>query len=409
MYVRVHVCACACTCPCPDPRLAHTRARTHTTYTQRTQRTQHPTPPTGLHLPASTLTARYPHLPQVRCLVLDLRCDPNSACRQALRPLRIRIRARSERSVSRQSRAVIPLSALRMVAPLGCGAWARVQLAEHAASGEAFALKTISKREVLRRGTLDVVMKERRLVRMCAHPNVVELYTSYQDADSVHLLFEHLPGGELGALLRRTGPLDQAAASFYAASVLSALEAVHDAGVVPPLPPPPLRHEARTPRRPTLRPIRSLAPPLPPLLCLAAPPLVCSPACLLLPSAAPTCPLPAAAQVHRDVRPENLLLDAAGYVKLLDFGFATEAAGDERAATLCGCTEYLAPEIVSGEGHGAAVDWRARLRARVRSLPPRPPCSPSPPYPPPPSGGRSACSCTSYWPGRRRTPSATPR
>ena len=68
--------------------------------------------------------------------MLDLRCDPNSACRQALRPLRIRIRARSERSVSRQSRAVIPLSALRMVTPLGRGAWAHVQLAEHEASGE---------------------------------------------------------------------------------------------------------------------------------------------------------------------------------------------------------------------------------------------------------------------------------
>ena len=204
----------------------------------------------------------------VRCLVLDLRCDPNAACRQALRPLRIRIKGRSERSVSRQSRAVIPLSALRMVAPLGCGAWAHVQLAEHAASGEAFALKTISKREVLRRGTLDVVMKERRLVRMCAHPNVVELYTSYQDADNVHLLFEHLPGGELGALLRRTGPLDQAAARFYAACVLSALEAVHDAGVVrPPLPPPPTRGPASphpTGPRPTGPLLRSSACAAPP-------------------------------------------------------------------------------------------------------------------------------------------------
>ena len=257
----------------------------------------------------------------VRCLVLDLRCDPNAACRQALRPLRIRIKGRSERSVSRQSRAVIPLSALRMVAPLGCGAWAHVQLAEHAASGEAFALKTISKREVLRRGTLDVVMKERRLVRMCAHPNVVELYTSYQDADNVHLLFEHLPGGELGALLRRTGPLDQAAARFYAACVLSALEAVHDAGVVrPPLPPPPTRGPAG-PRPTGPRPTG-------PLLRSPAPPLV-----LLLPTAGPTVPAPgggagAPRRAAREPAARRGGLRQAARLRLRDRGGGRRARGD---------------------------------------------------------------------------------
>ena len=226
---------CTCMRALLPPRI---HARTHNKHTA----------PPAVAAPRrpATLTPCHPHPVQVRCLVLDLRCDPNAACRQALRPLRARIRARSERSAARQRRAVIALGALRMVAPLGRGAWARVQLAQHAPSGEAYALKTVSKRELLRRGTLDVVVKERRLVRLCAHPNVVELYTSYQDADSVHLLFEHLPGGELAALLRREGPLDQPAARFYAACVLSALEAVHDAGVV--------RSPPRRPRRPPRAP-----------------------------------------------------------------------------------------------------------------------------------------------------------
>jgi hypothetical protein len=241
LHVHAHVHAHACT-------LAASHTRTHAQETHAA---------TGRRCAAST---RRPHPVQVRCLVLDLRCDPNAACRQALRPLRARIRARSERSAARQRRAVLALGALRMVAPLGRGAWARVQLAQHAPSGEAYALKTISKRELLRRGTLDVAVKERRLARLCAHPNVVELYTSYQDADSVHLLFEHLPGGELGALLRRDGPLDQPAARFYAACVLSALEAVHDAGVVrspPRRPPPPAPRPATPPLRVPPSPNRS--------------------------------------------------------------------------------------------------------------------------------------------------------
>ena len=245
---RELACACACARACVHScRLAYTHART--------TNTRAPPAVAAPRRPA-TLTPCHPHPVQVRCLVLDLRCDPNAACRQALRPLRARIRARSERSAARQRRAVIALGALRMVAPLGRGAWARVQLAQHAPSGEAYALKTVSKRELLRRGTLDVVVKERRLVRLCAHPNVVELYTSYQDAESVHLLFEHLPGGELGALLRRDGPLDQPAARFYAACVLSALEAVHDAGVV---------------RSPPRRPARPPPAPLPPRSASALP------------------------------------------------------------------------------------------------------------------------------------------
>ncbi|KAL0440825.1 UNVERIFIED_CONTAM: Serine/threonine-protein kinase AtPK2/AtPK19 [Sesamum radiatum] len=60
--------------------------------------------------------------------------------------------------------------------------------------------------------------------------------------------------------------------------------------------------------------------------------------------------------VHRDLKPENILMDADGHVMLTDFGLAKEIDESSRSNSLCGTTEYMAPEILLSKGHNKNAD-----------------------------------------------------
>ena len=61
--------------------------------------------------------------------------------------------------------------------------------------------------------------------------------------------------------------------------------------------------------------------------------------------------------IYRDLKPENILLDEKGYLCLVDFGMAKKLEYNKKALSFCGTPEYLAPEILKGEGYDENIDW----------------------------------------------------
>lgn len=168
-------------------------------------------------------------------------------------------------------------------------------MALHRRTNQVFALKMLQKAQIAALKQQKNIMAERDILWRVDHPFVIKLFDTYRDRDRLYMLLELVQGGELFGRLQNSP----------------------------------------TPGRISPGEARFYA------------------ACVL--DAFDY--LHALHVVYRDLKPENLLIDAAGYLKLVDFGFAKFVP--DRTFTLCGTPEYLAPELVLGRGHDKGVDYWA--------------------------------------------------
>merc|ERR1719445_664582 len=196
-----------------------------------------------------------------------------------------------EETETRTSKLSIKFTDLKVIGTLGKGSFGHVQLVSDIKTQKTYALKAVSKAQIVQTGQQGHIMSEKRVMETLHHPFLVKLYATYKDANRLYFLLELSLGGELFSVLREKTLFDDDTSRFYAGSVVLAFEYMHSKNIV-----------------------------------------------------------------YRDLKPENLLLDSEGFLKVTDFGFAKDISAG-RTWTLCGTPDYLAPEILAGKGHGKGVDW----------------------------------------------------
>ncbi|KAK1299603.1 Serine/threonine-protein kinase KIPK [Acorus calamus] len=259
------------------------------------------------------------------------------------------------------------LKHFKLIKRLGCGDIGSVYLAELIGSGCFFALKVMDNDFLASRKKMPRAQTEREILQMLDHPFLPSLYTHFTTDKLSCLVMEYCPGGDLHVLRQRQQGrfFTEPAARFYAAEVLLALEYLHMLGVIyRDLKPENIlvREDGhimlsdfdlslRCDVNPTL--LRSASTGLEPVKRLTGPCTESScinPNCLHPSWGEVSCFTPRLARKPRADR-----LTTTTQVSPLPQLIAepTEA----RSNSFVGTHEYLAPEIIKGDGHGSAVDW----------------------------------------------------
>ena len=181
---------------------------------------------------------------------------------------------------SKASHTGVSLSDFELGRVLGRGSFGTVALATKTSTGETYAMKSLSKRMLIAVRQTDSAMLEREILRRPSHPFIVRMYYAFTSETCLHLVLDYLPGGDLYGRLEAEGQLPTSRVRLYAAELVLALGHVHDVVKI----------------------------------------------------------------IFRDLKPDNVLLDAHGHACLADFGLATDGV---EGSSFCGTVQYIAPEVTT--------------------------------------------------------------
>eukprot|EP01018_Ginkgo_biloba_P023311 Gb_30532 [translate_table: standard] len=271
---------------------------------------------------------------------------------------------------------ILGLSHFRLLKRLGCGDIGSVYLSELSGTRCYFAMKVMDKGSLASRKKLLRAQTEREILQSLDHPFLPTLYTHFETDKFSCLVMEYCPGGDLHTLRQRQPGkhFTEQAVRFYVAEVLLSLEYLHMLGIV---------YRDLKPENVLVREDGhimlsdfDLS-----LRCAVSPTLVKSasvdvdlskkipaycvqPACIEPSCVQPVCVQPSCVQPtcfvprffpNRSKKVRKPKNEVGNQVTPLPELIAEPTSA--RSMSFVGTHEYLAPEIIKGEGHGSAVDW----------------------------------------------------
>jgi protein-serine/threonine kinase len=130
--------------------------------------------------------------------------------------------------------AEVSASSFEKIKLLGKGDVGKVYLVREKKTGSLFAMKVLSKKEMIKRNKIKRALAEQEILTMSNHPFIVTLFHSFQSSDYLFFVLDYCMGGEFfRALQTRPGKcLQEDHAKFYAAEVIAALEYLHLNGYI---------------------------------------------------------------------------------------------------------------------------------------------------------------------------------